>query len=102
MSRHPEFSSDEVHRLTGATYRQLDYWDRTELICPAQGAFGSGTARRYSAADVVKVRAVVVLLAAGLSLGCIRRALESRRPVEALTEIAKQIEYAGGVLEPVA
>ena len=33
----------------GISYRQLDYWARTELVVPSiQGASGSGSQRLYS------------------------------------------------------
>lgn len=51
-----EFSGPEVCALTGITYRQLDYWARTELVCPSiAGAKGSGTQRVYSATDVLVI-----------------------------------------------
>lgn len=57
-------SSHEVCRRTGATYRQLDYWDRTGLLSPSLApARGSGTQRRYSEADVTKVAIVRYLMA---------------------------------------
>lgn len=35
--------------VTGATFRQLDYWDRTGILAPAMAtANGSGSRRRYS------------------------------------------------------
>lgn len=56
------WSSPQVVALTGATYRQLDYWCRQGLIdLPGQGA---GTHRRWSAAHVA--RAVAVKRAADL------------------------------------
>ena len=91
MSHEPEFSATEVVRLTGVTYRQLDYWDRTELVCPVLPATGSGSARRYSAADVVKVKAIGALLAAGLSLPCVRRALTSATSLLDLADLCRDV-----------
>lgn len=49
----------QVCSLTGVTYRQLDYWARTELVQPSiAGARGSGTQRLYSTRDVVVVAAL--------------------------------------------
>ena len=57
-------SSYEVCRRTGATYRQLDYWDRSGLLSPSLApARGSGTQRRYSEADVAKAAIVRYLMA---------------------------------------
>jgi DNA-binding transcriptional MerR regulator len=43
------FSGPTVCRLTGVTYRQLDYWARTGLVTPSiTPATGSGSKRSYS------------------------------------------------------
>lgn len=49
-------------KLTGLSYRQLDYYDRTGLLKPTlrQGA-GSGSRRLYSADDLARARVVAVL-----------------------------------------
>jgi hypothetical protein len=40
----------EVCRIVGITYRQLDYWARTELVTPSiRDATGSGSQRLYEA-----------------------------------------------------
>ena len=61
--------------VAGITYRQLDYWARTGLVCPSVAAAGSGSQRLYSWGDVLKLRLVAKLLAAGLSLPKVRAAL---------------------------
>lgn len=70
------FKAPTVCRIVGISYRQLDYWARTGLAVPsiAQAA-GSGTSRRYSRADLVKMRIVIRLLEAGMSLQRIRQAI---------------------------
>jgi len=51
------FSGPTVCRLTGVTYRQLDYWARTNLVTPSiTAANGSGSKRAYSYADVLEVK----------------------------------------------
>ena len=46
------YRSSEVVRLTGCTYRQLDYWCRRGII-PGHGeADGSGSRRTFTAAHV--------------------------------------------------
>lgn len=73
--RASSWSSDDACRITGSTYRQLDYWARKALIVPqGHNADGSGTRRRYLFTDLVRMRTVVVLMAAGVSLESIRRA----------------------------
>ena len=59
--------------LVGITYRQLDYWARTDLLVPSVAvAKGSGTWRFYSVTDVRIARVVKGLLDAGCSLTRIR------------------------------
>ena len=42
------FSGREAADIVGITYRQLDYWARTDLIRPSVAdAKGSGTQRLY-------------------------------------------------------
>jgi DNA-binding transcriptional MerR regulator len=68
------YSAREVADLAGITYRQLDYWARTDLIRPSVvDAKGSGSRRRYSQMDLVVLRILRRLLDAGLSLEKIRR-----------------------------
>lgn len=57
----PLFSGPEVCRAAGVTYRQLDYWDRTGVICPSQPARGSGTQRGYTLAEAQAVALVGAL-----------------------------------------
>jgi DNA-binding transcriptional MerR regulator len=66
-----------VCNLVGITYRQLDYWARTDLLRPSiQSAQGSGSQRRYSFTDVVQLKVIKRLLDAGMSLKKIRQAME--------------------------
>jgi DNA-binding transcriptional MerR regulator len=74
------FSGPQAARVAGVTYRQLDYWARTGLIAPSiQEAHGSGTQRHYSFGDLVRLRAVAQLIAAGIDLRKVRRAVEVLR-----------------------
>jgi len=62
------------------TYRQLDYWARTDLVVPSiRDASGSGTQRLYSFRDMVVLKVVKRLLDAGVSLQNIRKAIASLR-----------------------
>ena len=77
MSKEQGFSGDEARKIVGITYRQLDYWARTELIRPSlSDASGSGTRRRYSYRDLLKLKAVKALIDAGIRLALIRRVFE--------------------------
>ncbi len=67
-------------RLTGVTYRQLDYWARTELVTPSiTPATGSGSKRAYSYGDVLEVKVIKSLLSSGVSLARARQAVECLR-----------------------
>lgn len=80
MTNEQGFRAPDVCRLVGISYRQLDYWARTDLITPSlQDAQGSGTQREYSFTDVVQLRVVKNLLDAGMSLKKIRQAMEILR-----------------------
>src|SRR2546427_6937452 len=73
----------EVCRVVGITYRQLDYWARTELATPSiREAGGSGTQRLYSFQDLVLLRLIKSLLDTGVSLHQIRIAIEYLRENE--------------------
>ena len=59
--------------IAGITYRQLDYWARTDLVRPSLArATGSGSRRRYSYRDLLELRAVKSLLDAGIRLELVR------------------------------
>lgn len=80
MSREEGFRAPDVCKLVGISYRQLDYWARTDLLKPSlQDAAGSGTQRQYSFSDVVQLRVVKRLLDAGMSLKKIRQAMHILR-----------------------
>jgi DNA-binding transcriptional MerR regulator len=69
-----------VCRIVSITYRQLDYWARTDLVEPSlRRAEGSGTQRLYSFDDVVRLRVVKRLLDTGVSLQKVRLAVEELR-----------------------
>ena len=64
----------------GITYRQLDYWARTDLVTPTiRTATGSGSQRLYSFKDILVLKVVKRLLDAGVSLQNIRVAVEALR-----------------------
>ncbi len=74
------FSGPTVCRLTGVTYRQLDYWARTGLVTPSiAAARGSGSKRAYAYSDLLEVKVIKSLLVSGLSLARARQAVECLR-----------------------
>ena len=74
----------------GISYRQLDYWARTNLVVPSvRSAAGSGSQRLYSFRDIVVLKVVKRLLDAGVSLQNIRKAIDQLRArgIEDLAQI---------------
>lgn len=67
-------------QVAGISYRQLDYWARTDLVKPSiRNARGSGSQRLYSFRDVLVLKIVKRLLDTGISLQNIRQAVEALR-----------------------
>ena len=74
------FRGPQVCRVVGITYRQLDYWARTDLLRPSiSDARGSGSQRIYSYTDLLQLKVIKQLLGAGVSLRSTRRAIECLR-----------------------
>lgn len=48
------FTSSEVVAVSGATYRQVDYWVRRGRLKPVRAAQGSGTQRQFDFAGLVQ------------------------------------------------
>ena len=67
------FSGTKAAQIVGITYRQLDYWARTDLVRPTLAdASGSGTRRQYSYRDLLELRMIKNLLDAGIKLESVR------------------------------
>lgn len=67
-------------QVAGISYRQLDYWARTNLVEPSiRTAKGSGTQRLYSFRDILVLKIVRGLLDTGISLQNIRLAVDKLR-----------------------
>ena len=74
------FRGPQVCKIVGITYRQLDYWARTDLVRPSvMDAAGSGTQRLYSFRDLLELKVIKQMLDAGIALQSARRAVESLR-----------------------
>ena len=74
------FRGPQVCNIVGITYRQLDYWARTDLLRPSvSDARGSGTQRVYSYTDLLQLKVIKQLLDAGVSLRSTRKAIECLR-----------------------
>ena len=80
MSEHGFSGTQGGRRIVGITYRQLDYWARTDLVRPSLAdASGSGSRRRYSYQDLLELRVIKSLLDAGIKLESVRNAFEYLR-----------------------
>jgi DNA-binding transcriptional MerR regulator len=74
------YRGPQVCKIVGITYRQLDYWARTDLVRPSiTDAKGSGTQRTYSFQDLVRLKVVKSLLDAGVKLQTARQAIDYLR-----------------------
>lgn len=53
------FSGTRTAEIVGITYRQLDYWARTDLVRPSlSDAKGSGSRRLYSYRDLLELKII--------------------------------------------
>jgi DNA-binding transcriptional MerR regulator len=76
------FSGREAADIVGITYRQLDYWARTDLIRPSLAdAKGSGSRRRYSYRDLIELKMIKTLIDAGQRLDRVRKAFDYLRDI---------------------
>jgi len=67
------FSGGQAAQIVGITYRQLDYWARTNLIRPSlSDAKGSGSRRVYEYRDLLELKVIKQLLDAGIRLESVR------------------------------
>lgn len=69
------YSGTSAAKIVGITYRQLDYWARTDLVRPSLcDAAGSGSRRSYSYQDLLELRVIKSLIDAGIKLESVRQA----------------------------
>ena len=69
------FSGRKAAELVGISYRQLDYWARTDLIRPSlTDASGSGSRRSYSYSNLLELKVIKRLLDGGVKLEQVRQA----------------------------
>jgi DNA-binding transcriptional MerR regulator len=86
-----KFTADVV----GITYRQLDYWARTDLIAPSLvQAAGSGSRRLYSYDDLVRLKVIKRLLDNGIKLEKVRAIFDYVR-----NELGEDISSANLVID---
>jgi DNA-binding transcriptional MerR regulator len=67
------YSGTQAAMIVGISYRQVDYWARTDLVRPsATDAAGSGTRREYVYRDLLELKVIKNLLDAGIKLESVR------------------------------
>jgi len=77
---HLGFSGKRASEIVGISYRQLDYWARTDLIRPSiADAAGSGTRRAYGYTNLVELKVIKTLLDAGIGLKLVREVFDFLR-----------------------
>ena len=80
------YSGTQTAKIVGITYRQLDYWARTDLLKPSLAeATGSGSRRLYSYRDLLELRIIKTLLDAGIKLESVRDVFNNLRETWAPT-----------------
>ncbi len=89
------YSAKLTADVVGITYRQLDYWARTELIAPSLvQATGSGSRRLYSYDDLVRLKVIKRLLDNGIKLEKVRAIFDYVR-----NELGEDISSANLVID---
>lgn len=73
------FPAKRTAEIVGISYRQLDYWARTDLVKPTSPAAGSGSRRSYSYKNLLELKAVKHLLDAGIKLESVRNVFDYLR-----------------------
>jgi DNA-binding transcriptional MerR regulator len=74
------FSGKAAAQIVGITYRQLDYWARTDLVRPTLAdANGSGSRRSYSYRDLLELKLIKTMLDSGIKLEAVRDAFSYLR-----------------------
>lgn len=74
------YSGKKAAEIVGISYRQLDYWARTDLVRPSVAdATGSGSRRQYSYRDLLELKVVKSMLDAGIKLESVRAAFDYLR-----------------------
>jgi DNA-binding transcriptional MerR regulator len=67
------YSGTRAAQIVGISYRQLDYWARTDLIRPSGAdATGSGSRRQYTYRDLLELKVIKKLIDAGIRLESVR------------------------------
>ncbi len=91
------FSGTAAAEIVGITYRQLDYWARTDLVRPTMlDAAGSGSRRRYGYRDLLELKVIKSLVDAGIKLEMVRESFAYVREVLGDDITTVNVIFAGG------
>lgn len=91
------YSGKKAAEIVGITYRQLDYWARTDLVRPSVAdAAGSGSRRRYAYRDLLELKVVKTLLDAGIKLESVRNVFRYLRDSLGEDIASAQLVITGG------
>ena len=97
LAKNLGFSGTQTAKVVGISYRQLDYWARTDLMRPSlSDARGSGSRRRYSYNDLLELKTIKKLLDAGIKLEQVRKVFEYLREKVTTDIAAAHIVIDGG------
>ena len=95
MAQPQGYSAKLTADVVDITYRQLDYWARTDLITPSLvQATGSGSRRLYSYDDLVRLKVIKRLLDNGIKLEKVRAIFDYVR-----NELGEDISSANLVID---
>lgn len=86
------YYSHEVTRMTGLSYRTLDYWVRVGYVEPSiRDAHGSGSQRLYSERDLDQITAIKALVDAGFALVVAVRMVREGRGIDEARRALEQV-----------
>ena len=89
------YSAKLTADVVGITYRQLDYWARTDLVVPSLAqATGSGSRRQYSYANLLELKVIKRLLDSGIKLEKVRSIFDYMR-----SELQEDVSRANLVID---
>jgi DNA-binding transcriptional MerR regulator len=92
-------SGTRAAQIVGITYRQLDYWARTDLVRPSiADASGSGSRRRYSYQDLLELKMIKNLLDAGIRLETVRDVFANVRAYVGKDIVAANLVISGSTV----
>ena len=91
------YSGKKAAEIVGISYRQLDYWARTDLVRPSVAdAKGSGSRRQYSYGDLLELKVIKSMLDAGIKLESVREAFAFLREQLGEDIASAQLVIGGG------